>query len=198
MGVENGRTDKRTLISEAAVEVFAEKGFHQARISDISKRAGVADGTIYLYFKNKDDLLLSIFEDSMTLLVDGAKEELSKESCPLQKIRSFVAFHFRQVQDNRSVAEVLQVELRLSNKFLKDYRPSKLWDYLGLLAEVIREGQASGIIRSEVDPFMQMWALFGALDELGMQWVLARRRKIDLDVAAYQVAETFVRGLRVD
>ncbi len=198
MGVENGRADKRTLISEAAVEVFAEKGFHQARVSDISKRAGVADGTIYLYFKNKDDLLLSIFEDSMTLLVEGAKEELSKESCPLQKIRSFVSFHFRQVQDNRSVAEVLQVELRLSNKFLKDYRPSKLWDYLGLLAEVIREGQASGVIRSEVDPFMQMWALFGALDELGMQWVLARRRKIDLDVAAYQVAETFVRGLRVD
>jgi len=198
MSVENGRPDKRTLISEAAVEVFAEKGFHQARVSDISKRAGVADGTIYLYFKNKDDLLLSIFEDSMTLLVNGARDELSRESCPLQKIRSFVGFHFKQVKANRSVAEVLQVELRLSNKFLKDYRPSKLWDYLGLLAEVIREGQAIGVIRAEVDPFMQMWALFGALDELGMQWVLARRRKIDLDVAASQVAETFVRGLRAD
>jgi len=196
--VENGRPDKRTLISEAAVEVFAEKGFHQARVSDISKRAGVADGTIYLYFKNKDDLLLSIFEDSMTILVNGARDELSRESCPLQKIRSFVAFHFDQVKANRSVAEVLQVELRLSNKFLKDYRPSKLWDYLGLLADVIREGQASGVIRKEVDPFMQMWALFGALDELGMQWVLARRRKIDLDVATNQVAETFVRGLKAD
>ena len=90
------------------------------------------------------------------------------------------------------------MELRLSNKFLKDYRPSKLWDYLGLLADVIREGQASGVIRKEVDPFMQMWALFGALDELGMQWVLARRRKIDLDVATNQVAETFVRGLKAD
>jgi TetR/AcrR family transcriptional regulator, fatty acid metabolism regulator protein len=198
MIVENGRPDKRTLISEAAVEVFAEKGFHQARVSDISKRAGVADGTIYLYFKNKDDLLLSIFEDSMTILVNGARDELSRESCPLQKIRSFVAFHFDQVKANRSVAEVLQVELRLSNKFLKDYRPSKLWDYLGLLADVIREGQASGVIRKEVDPFMQMWALFGALDELGMQWVLARRRKIDLDVATNQVAETFVRGLKAD
>jgi TetR/AcrR family fatty acid metabolism transcriptional regulator len=198
MGVDNGRQDKRTLISEAAVEVFAEKGFHQARVADISKRAGVADGTIYLYFKNKDDLLLSIFEDSMTLLVNGAREQLSKETCPLQKIRTFVSFHFQQVQDNRSVAEVLQVELRLSKKFLKDYRPAKLWDYLELLAEVIREGQALGTIRPEVDPFMQMWALFGALDELGMQWVLARNRKIDLSVAATQVAETFVRGLRSD
>lgn len=198
MGVDNGRQDKRTLISEAAVEVFAEKGFHQARVADISKRAGVADGTIYLYFKNKDDLLLSIFEDSMTLLVNGAREQLSKETCPLQKIRTFVSFHFQQVQDNRSVAEVLQVELRLSNKFLKDYRPAKLWDYLEILAEVIREGQANGTIRPEVDPFMQMWALFGALDELGMQWVLARNRKIDLSVAATQVAETFVRGLRSD
>ena len=198
MGVDNGRQDKRTLISEAAVEVFAEKGFHQARVADISKRAGVADGTIYLYFKNKDDLLLSIFEDSMTLLVNGAREQLSKETCPLQKIRTFVSFHFQQVQDHRSVAEVLQVELRLSKKFLKDYRPAKLWDYLELLAEVIREGQALGTIRPEVDPFMQMWALFGALDELGMQWVLARKRKIDLSVAATQVAETFVRGLRSD
>jgi len=198
MSVENGRPDKRTLISEAAVEVFAEKGFHQARVSDISKRAGVADGTIYLYYKNKDDLLLSIFEDSMTLLVDGAKKELSKFDCPLEKIRAFVSFHFDQVQKNRSVAEVLQVELRLSNKFLKDYRPSKLWDYLGLLGDVIKAGQSSGSIRSEVDPFMQMWALFGALDELGMQWVLARRRKIDLAVAANQIAETFVRGLKAD
>ena len=64
-----GKVDKRTLITEAAVEVFAEKGFHQARISDIAKRAGVADGTIYLYFKNKDDLLLSVFEEKMDYLI---------------------------------------------------------------------------------------------------------------------------------
>ena len=96
------------------------------------------------------------------------------------------------------MSEVLQVELRLSNKFLKDYRPEKLWAYLGLIADIIRDGQAKGVIRESVDPFIQMWAIFGSLDELAMQWVLARRKKFDLSAAANQVAETVIRGIAVN
>ena len=192
---DSTKRDKRKLISEAAIEVFAEKGFNQARISDVSKRAGVADGTIYLYYKNKDDLLLSIFEDAMQLLFDGVKNELDKVDGPSEKIRTFVHTHFALVGANRSLAAVLQVELRQSNKFFKGYRPEILWRYLGLLADIVRDGQESGEFRQELDPFVQMWSIFGALDELGMQWVLARRRKIDLKAAAEQVAETFIRGM---
>lgn len=198
------RADKRELITEAAIEVFADKGFNQARVSDVAKRAGVADGTIYLYFKNKEDLLLSIFEQKMDELLAGLGEALARTDDPVARVRAFAAFHFRKVQSDRRAAEVMQVELRLSNKFLKEYRPEKLWAYLGVFGQIVREGQARGVFRMDVDPFVGMWAFFGALDELAMQWVLARRadtarerERFPLDQAAEQVAEIFVRGLLV-
>jgi len=192
------RADKRSLITEAAVDVFAAKGFHQARVSDIARRAGVADGTIYLYFKNKEDLLLSIFEEKMDLLLDGLGEALADSDDPVERIRRFARFHFQQVRDNRAAAEVLQVELRLSNKFLKEYRPEKLWAYLGVFGQIVREGQARGVFRDDIDPFVGMWSFFGALDELAMQWVLSRKQdRFPLQAAADQVADVFIRGMSV-
>ena len=190
------RTDKRHLISEAAIHVFASKGFHQARVSDIAKRAGVADGTIYLYFKSKEELLVSIFEEKMQILLDGLAAAVEGLEDPLEHLRAFARHHFRQVHENRAVAEVLQVELRLSNKFMKDYRPEKLWEYLGFIGKAVRKGQAQGLIRQDLDPFVTSWAFFGALDELAMQWVLARREKFNLEAAAEQVADVFIRGMR--
>ena len=192
------KPNKRALITDAAVEVFAEKGFHLARISDIARRAGVADGTIYLYFKNKEDLLLSIFEEKMDYLLQGLRDALDGVDDPVERVRRFAEFHFAQVQDNRSAAEVLQIELRLSNKFLKDYRPEKLWAYLGVFGQIVREGQASGLFRPELDPFVTMWAFFGGLDEIAMQWVLSRKAdRFSLEHAARQVADVFIRGMLV-
>ena len=193
------KTNKRNLITDAAVEVFAERGFHQARISDIAKRAGVADGTIYLYFRNKEDLLLSIFEEKMDLLLAGLTTALDGVEDPEERVRRFAAFHFKQVRENRAVAEVLQVELRLSNKFLKEYRPEKLWAYLGVFGQIVREGQAQGRFRSEIDPFVNMWAFFGALDEIAMQWVLSGGSdRFELESAAHQVADIFIRGMKTE
>jgi TetR/AcrR family fatty acid metabolism transcriptional regulator len=192
------RAEKRHRIIDAAVYVFAERGFHQARVSDIAKKAGVADGTIYLYFKNKEDLLLSIFEEKMDEVLAGLKDALVGVDDPEERVRTFARFYFRQVRENRAAAEVLQVELRLSNKFLKEYRPEKLWAYLEVFAKITRDGQAAGLFRSELNPFVTMWAFFGALDELAMQWVLSRRpNRFDIDTAADQVAEMFIRGMRV-
>jgi len=190
------RTDKHDLILDAAIEVFAEKGFHHARISDIARRAGVADGTIYLYFRNKDDVLLTIFEEKMGILIAGVLAALDGVDDPLQKVRIFARYHFRQVEDHRALAEVLQIELRLSNKFLKEYRPEKLWEYLNVFANIVREGQERGVVRAELDPFVLMWAFFGALDEIAMQWVLAKRRdKFSLEATADTVADVFIRGM---
>lgn len=190
------RTDKRSLITEAAVHVFAEKGFHQARVSDIARRAGVADGTIYLYFKNKEDLLLSIFEEKMEGMLAQLGEALEGVDDPLERIRRFARFHFTQVRTNRAAAEVLQIELRLSNKFLRDYRPEKLWAYLGVFGQIVRDGQARGLFRADIDSFIAMWSFFGAMDELAMQWVLSRKHdRFSLEDAAEQVAGVFIRGL---
>jgi len=189
------RADKHDLILEAAIEVFAEKGFHHARISDIARRAGVADGTIYLYFRNKDDVLLTIFEEKMGVLIAGLQHALVGVDDPLERIRTFARYHFRQVNDHRALAEVLQIELRLSNKFLKEYRPEKLWEYLGMFAAIIHEGQSRGVIRGDQDSFVLMWAFFGAMDEIAMQWVLAKRKQFSLEAAADSVADVFIRGM---
>ena len=191
------RADKHELILEAAISVFAEKGFHGARIADIARAAGVADGTIYLYFRNKDDVLLTIFEEKMEMLTAGLRAALDGVDDPLDRIRTFARYHCRQVQEHRALAEVLQIELRLSNKFLKEYRPEKLWEYLHVFAAIVRDGQERGLIRAEVDAFVAMWAFFGALDELGVQWVLARRKQFSLEATADQVAELFIRGMAV-
>ncbi len=190
------RGEKRVRIIDAAINVFAEKGFHQARVTDIATQAGVADGTIYLYFRNKEDLLLTIFEEKMQSINAGLKALLAPIDCPLDQIRAFARYHFRLVQENRALAEVLQVELRLSNKFLKEYRPKPLWTYLGTFAGIIRDGQKAGKVRPDVDPFVAKWAFFGALDELAMQWVLARGKpRFNLDAAAETIADIFIKGI---
>ncbi len=190
------RNPKHDRILDAAIEVFAEKGFHNARIADIARKANVADGTIYLYFRNKDDVLLSIFEEKMGVLIDGLHGALHGIDCPLERVRAFARYHFKQVEDHRALAEVLQIELRLSNKFLKEYRPEKLWAYLGIFAGIVREGQERGVMRAELDPFVTMWAFFGALDELAIQWVLSRKPgKFPLDATANAVADVFIRGM---
>jgi TetR/AcrR family fatty acid metabolism transcriptional regulator len=189
---------KHQRITDAAVAVFAERGFHLARIRDIAQRAGVADGTIYLYFRNKEEILLSIFEEKMDLLLQGVHEALADVADPTEQLRAFARFHFGQVERNQAVAEVLQVELRLSNKFLKEYRPHKLWAYLGVLAAILERGKAAGCFAPHVDPFVLKWSFFGALDELAMQWVLAKpERRFDIDTAALQVADTFLRGIAI-
>ena len=195
--MSGNRANKRTLITDAAVDVFAEKGFHQARVADIARKAGVADGTIYLYFKNKEDLLLSVFEEKMDYLLTELGAALEGIHDPEERIRQFARFHFEQVRDHRAAAEVLQVELRLSNKFLKEYRPEKLWAYLGVFGQIVREGQARGDFDPNIDPFISMLAFFGSIDEIAMQWVLSKNsERFSLEQAAEQVAEVFIRGLR--
>lgn len=193
---EQQRVEKRSRIIEAAVEVFAEKGFRAARVSDIARTAGVADGTIYLYFRNKEDLLLVIFEEKMELLLTQLEDALRGLDDPLDRIVAYTRNHFRSIEENPALAQVLQVELRQSHRFLRDYRPEKLWQYLGVFSELVRDGQERGVIRPEVDPFLAQWAFFGALDEISIQWVLARRReRFNLDHAADQVVGMFLRGM---
>ena len=190
------KLEKRARIVNAAVDIFAEKGFRTARVSDIARLAGVADGTIYLYFKSKEEILISIFEEKMDLLLKGLRLTLADATNSPDKISRFAKFHLGQVAANPAVAEVLQVELRLSHKFLREYRPEKLWEYLGIFEDIVRQGQKAGVFRDDVDPFVSSWSFFGGMDEIAMQWVLSKKsQRIDLDSAAHQIATIFTRGL---
>ena len=190
------RNEKRSRILEAAIAVFAEKGFHVARISDIADRAGVADGTIYLYFKHKEDILLSIFEEKMDELMAELSIALEGVTDPRERIRAFARHHVYQLRKHPELAQVFQVELRQSRKFLREYRPEKLWAYLDMFGGMVQDGLDRGLFRPDVDPFVAKWAFFGSLDEISIQWVLARKReRFNLESAAEQVAEIILRGM---
>jgi TetR/AcrR family fatty acid metabolism transcriptional regulator len=186
--------DKRARILASAVKVFAERGFHSATVAGIAKAAGVADGTIYLYFKGKDDLLLRLFDESMTALLAEAREALGRERTAPDKLRRFIQLHLSAVERNPELASVLIVELRQSAQFLKAADRQKLAAYVDVIAEVVRAGQESGELERNISPATVKRAVFGALDELALGWLLGGRR-VTLKRTAAEVAEWLVRGL---
>jgi TetR/AcrR family fatty acid metabolism transcriptional regulator len=195
-GKPRGRSaDKRQRIINAAVKVFAENGFFNAKVSEIAREAGVANGTIYLYFQNKDDILISLFEQEMKLIIGRVKAEIEQEPDPLRKIEKFALMHLSLIEEHKELAEVLQVELRQSSKFMKEYRNSKFAEYVNLISGIIRLGQEMGVVRPDVMPGIAKRAFFGALDEMSRFWVLSRRKKYSIQTAARQIADFFVHGI---
>jgi len=196
MQAADARRDKRLAILQAAIEVFAQKGFHRSRVADIARRAGVADGTIYLYFASKDDILITIFEEKMAELLGEARKAVDQVTTPEDKLRRFAEFHMGQVEENRDFSAVFQVELRLSNKFMKEYVPRHLREYLDIIGDIVRDGQALGVFGKEYNPIVVRRAFFGALDEIAMQWTLTPHPSYRLVATAHEVSDIFIRGLR--
>lgn len=193
---ERGRSgDKRQRILTAALKVFARKGFFQSKVAEIAREAGVADGTIYLYFRNKDDLLISLFEGEMALVLEAMAEAMAGHDDPVEKIEVFARTHLGLADTRREAAEILQVEVRQSAKFMKEYKNEKFLEYLNIIAAIIREGQARGVIRADIHPDLAKRILFGALDEMARYWVLARKRPFSAEEAAAAVSGCFLRGI---
>ncbi len=186
---------KHKKIIEAAIRVFAQKGFYNSRISEIAKEAKVADGTIYLYFKNKDDILISLFEEEFGKIVENMRQDLEREQDPLQKIRRFVIAHLSIISNQRELTEVLGVEVRQSSKFMKEYVNKPFIEYLNLVRSVIVEGQEKGVIRKDLTPGIMKRAIFGALDEMARYWILSTKKKHSIDEAALQISDVFIRGM---
>jgi TetR/AcrR family fatty acid metabolism transcriptional regulator len=185
--------DKRQRILHAAVSVFASKGYFGARVSDIAKKAGVADGTIYLYFRNKEDILVSLFDDLMSEHVEQVKAALPRVKDAPGRLRLVAEHHLRALGGNRDLAVVFQVELRQSTKFMERFTASWLKDYLALLAEIIAQGQAAGEIRPDLPVKLGTKAFFGALDELVTSWILGGKG-YDLGELAAPIVDLFLRG----
>jgi TetR/AcrR family fatty acid metabolism transcriptional regulator len=188
------RQDKRARILDAAVKVFAERGFHSATVAQIAQAANVADGTIYLYFKSKDDLLLRLFDEKMTELLAEARSALAEERSAPARLRRFIQLHLSLVERNPELASVLIVELRQSAQFIKAADRAKLAAYVDLIAEIVKGGQESGELEGGISPGTVKRAIFGALDELALGWLLSGRRQT-LKKTAVEVADWLVRGL---
>ena len=187
--------NKHQKILQAAIKIFSEKGFYNSRVSEIAKEANVADGTIYLYFKNKDDILISLFEEEFGKVVRDMRAALAQEKDALQKIKRFAITHLSIVSRHPHLAEVMGVEVRQSTKFMKEYVNQPFIEYLNLVRSVVIEGQEKGLLRKDLTPGVMKRALFGALDEMARYWVLSTKKKHSIDEAALQISDIFIRGM---
>lgn len=187
--------DKRERILRAAVKVFAKKGFYASRVSEIAKTAGVADGTIYLYFKNKDDLLISLFEDRITRLLEVIRAQVLTLTTAEARVRRLIELQLGLLEGERDLAEVITVNLRQSSKLLKQYGARRFTEYLELMASVLAEGQRSGELRGDVSPRVVARAIFGALDGIALTWALGNAEPGGLRRAASQFADVMLAGL---
>lgn len=175
-GARPAVADKREAILRAATRVFAENGYFNSKVADVARQAGVADGTVYLYFKSKEDILHSIFARNTSEAIVEGREELSKIDDPREKLRRIARHHLERLGSDRDLAVVFQVELRGSTKFMEQFSAAGLAEYLGLIREVFEEGQRAGVFRPELNAKLVAKVLFGALDEMATNWILSKRR----------------------
>jgi TetR/AcrR family transcriptional regulator, fatty acid metabolism regulator protein len=186
---------KRDAILRAAIDTFAERGYFHAQVADVARAAGVAAGTVYLYFKSKDDLLISIFERSMRDGLSRGSEAVANLADPPERLRRLARGHLARLGNDRNLAIVFQVELRQSTKFMERFSSTLLRDYLGLIREAIADGQRQGLFRSDIKPTSAAKMLFGALDEMATNWILSKRR-YSLEAEADEVVDFFLDGAR--
>ena len=193
----NRGADKYQRILDAAVAVFAEKGFFTSRIADIADRADVADGTVYLYFKSKEEILHSIFDQNMADAIASGRRLIKALADPREKLRRIARLHLERLGGDRDLAVVFQVELRGSTKFMEEFSAAGFAEYLDLLRKIIEEGQKSAVFRKDLNAKVVAKVLFGALDEMATNWIISHRH-YKLEPMADVVMDVFLNGVSAE
>jgi TetR/AcrR family transcriptional regulator, fatty acid metabolism regulator protein len=186
--------DKREAILRAATSVFAENGYFNSKVADIAQAAGVADGTVYLYFKSKEEILHSIFDRGMDVAIEEGRQLIGQASDAKEKLRRIARLHLERLGADRELAIVFQVELRGSTKFMSEFSGGKFAEYLGMIRLVFEEGQRSGAFRQSLNPKILAKVFFGALDEMATNWILSSR-PYHLAALADQVVDILLNGV---
>jgi TetR/AcrR family fatty acid metabolism transcriptional regulator len=189
--------DKPQQIIDAAIRVFARNGYYHSRVSDIAREAGIASGTIYLYFRTKDEILVTLFREKMAEWVAHVRREIAGEPGAVAKIRRLVALHFSVLEQDPDLAEVVQVELRQGHKFFRGASAHEVSAYFELIGSILQEGIAAGEFRADLPVKIATKMLFGSLDQAATSWVLGKRG-YRLSDATDAVASIFLRGVCVD
>lgn len=187
-------TDKRATILRAATRVFARNGYFNSKVGDIARVAGVADGTVYLYFKSKEEILHSIFNQNMAEAIAAGRKLIEKLRDPREKLRRIARLHLERLGADRDLAVVFQVELRGSMKFMQEFSAAGFAEYLGLLRATFEEGQRAGLFRKDLNAKVVSKLLFGALDEMATNWIISKR-SYRLEPMADVVMDVFLNGV---
>ena len=190
----NGSTGKRESILRAATRVFARNGYFNSKVADIARAAGVADGTVYLYFKSKEEILHSIFDQNMAAAIAADRKLIDKLRDPREKLRRIATLHLERLGADRDLAVVFQVELRGSTKFMEEFSAAGFAEYLGLLRAIFEEGQRTGVFRKELNAKVAAKIFFGALDEMATNWIISKR-SYKLEPMADVVMDVFLNGV---
>ncbi|AEP91854.1 fatty acid metabolism transcriptional regulator FadR [Bacillus subtilis] len=185
---------KYMQIIDAAVEVIAENGYHQSQVSKIAKQAGVADGTIYLYFKNKEDILISLFKEKMGQFIERMEEDIKEKATAKEKLALVISKHFSLLAGDHNLAIVTQLELRQSNLELRQKINEILKGYLNILDGILTEGIQSGELKEGLDVRLARQMIFGTIDETVTTWVM-NDQKYDLAALSDSVLELLVSGI---
>ena len=190
----NGATGKRELILRAATRVFARNGYFNSKVADIARAADVADGTVYLYFKSKEEILHSIFDQNMAEAIAAGRRLIANVKDPREKLRRIAKLHLERLGADRDLAVVFQVELRGSTKFMQEFSAAGFAEYLDLLRNTFEEGQRSGAFRKNLNAKLMSKILFGALDEMATNWIISKRN-YKLEPMADVVMDVFLNGV---
>jgi TetR/AcrR family fatty acid metabolism transcriptional regulator len=190
----NGTSGKREAILRAATRVFARNGYFNSKVADIAREADVADGTVYLYFKSKEEILHSIFDQNMAEAIAAGRVLIEKLRDPGEKLRRIAMLHLERLGADRDLAVVFQVELRGSTKFMQEFSAAGFAEYLGLLRKTFEEGQRAGVFRKDLNAKLVSKILFGALDEMATNWIISKRT-YKLEPMAAVVMDVFLNGV---
>ena len=188
------KNNKYNQILEAAVKVFARQGFYQSTIAQIAKEAGVADGTIYLYFKNKDDILVQFFSYRTKQVFESFREEVDRAKASSDKLRNLVRRHLAEFQRDRDGAVVYQVETHQSSRLAEEQIREMSQMYRDLISEIIEQGQQEGTIRKDLYVGLVKRFIIGAVDEVINTW-LHSNGEYDLVSMAHPLVELFMTGI---
>jgi len=188
------KNHKYHQILEAAIKVFARQGFHQSTVAQIAKEARVADGTIYLYFKNKDDILVQFFNYKTKLVFDSFRTEVARADSSLDKLRYLIRRHLEEFQRNREMAVVYQVETHQSSRLAEAQIKEMSKMYRDLISEIVEQGQQEGTIRKDLYVGLVKRFIIGAVDEVINTW-LHSNGEYDLVSMADPLVELFIKGI---
>lgn len=189
------KQEKFEMILDAAEKIIAEHGFHGSQVSKIAKEAGVADGTIYLYFKKKEDILISLFENRLGKLVEMFDESIRDAATASDALRKVCEIHYTQLEENVDLAYVTQIELRQSSLELRKAIGMSVKPYIQLIEQILIRGAEDGSFRSDLDTKLARQLIFGAMDEVVTSWLISGR-KYSLSSQMQGTVDFFLRGLK--
>jgi TetR/AcrR family transcriptional regulator, fatty acid metabolism regulator protein len=191
-----GVEEKRRQILDAAVRVFAHKGFHTSRVGDIAEEAGVAHGLLYHYFESKDQLLDTVFHENWSVLVERVRAVEESDEPAADRLRHVAAIILRTWRHEPDVVRVVVREIARSPEVQQ--RIGELVEPVGSIRRIIERGQADGELRADLDPSLAATIFYGGIDSLLTGWVLGTRPDGEEEIAAAEqtLVDVVIGGFR--